>query len=107
MTKDVKRKARRIAPDDPGRKYNRSTQNGYGFEMPPEPQSVDIYFDQKGHTEQAALFYEYYSNVCWRSPGGVPYRNWKTLATDWIYEYEQALKLQKRIAARNSVFSGL
>ena len=69
---------------------------GFGYEMPPERMVVDIYFDQKGVPEQAGLFFDHYEQTNWTSPKGTPYRNWKLLAGDWIYNYQQDLKLEKR-----------
>jgi hypothetical protein len=102
----MKRKARRIKAK-PNYKPRPSNQRGFGFEMPPERSLVEIYFDQKGLAEEAAVFYSFYDEADWRSPKGTPYRNWKILATDWIFNYQQELKLQKRIRQNQSAFSGL
>ncbi|HWZ15477.1 MAG TPA: hypothetical protein VNW95_09585 [Mucilaginibacter sp.] len=102
----MKRKARRIIVK-PGSKPKPAVQNGFGFEMPPDRSLVEIYFDQKGLAEEAAVFYSFYEEANWRSPKGTPYRNWKILATDWIFNYEQELKLQKRLRQNQSAFSGL
>lgn len=72
-------------------------QNGFGTEMPPQRRLVEIYFDQKGYPDQSSVFYEHYERADWSSPKGTPYRNWKLLAGDWIYNYQQAIKLAKRI----------
>jgi hypothetical protein len=102
----MKRKAHRVAAK-PARKLKPSAQHGFGFEMPPDRSLVDIYFDQKGLEEQSAIFYEFYCETNWRSPKGTPFRNWKVLATDWIFNYEQELKLKKRIQANHSAFNAL
>lgn len=70
---------------------------GFGFEMPPAQKLVDIYFDQKGFPSQAVLFYDFYNRMNWGSPKGTPFRNWKLLAGDWIFNYQQELKLKKRL----------
>ena len=70
---------------------------GFGYDMPPERIVVDIYFDQKSLPEQAGLFFDHYEQANWSSPRGTPYRNWKLLAGDWIYNYEQAKKLERRL----------
>jgi len=90
----IKRKAKRTTVR---RRARPSAQQGFGYEMPPDKQLVDIYFDQKGHTEQAGLFYEHYRETNWRSPNGTPYRNWKVLASDWIFNYQQEQKLKQRL----------
>ncbi|MGN6398297.1 MAG: hypothetical protein ACTHMI_22180 [Mucilaginibacter sp.] len=89
-----KRKAKRLPVER--RKPEPITQNGFGTEMPPQQRLVDIYFDQKGLAVQAAIFYAHYEKAHWRSPKGTPYRNWKSLAGEWIYNYEQEQKLRKR-----------
>lgn len=90
----VKRKAKRTTIR---RKVRRSAQQGFGYEMPPDKQLVDIYFDQKGYTEQAAPFYDHYCETNWHSPHGTPFRNWKVLASDWIFNYQQEQKLKQRL----------
>ena len=72
-------------------------QNGFGTEMPPQKRLVEIYFDQKSCSEQAEVFFTHYEQANWSSPKGTPYRNWKLLAGDWIYNYQQAIKLARRL----------
>jgi hypothetical protein len=78
---------------------NISDQRGFGNEMPPNLNLVEIYFDQKGHGKQAVPFYEFYQHIDWCTAKGHPYKNWKILASDWIFEYEQTIKLRKRLQA--------
>jgi hypothetical protein len=93
----IRRKAKRTtALQVSRRKVKPSTQHGFGYEMPPDWQLIDIYFDQKGQTEQATLFYEHYRGSNWRSSNGTPFRNWKVLASDWIFNYQQEQKLKQR-----------
>jgi len=73
------------------------SKKGFGYEMPPERIVVEIYFDQKALPEQARLFFDHYQRSDWSSPKGTPYRNWKLLASDWIFNYQQDLKLEKRL----------
>ena len=92
-----KRKAKRIpAERTTVSKPELIRQNGFGTEMPPQKKLVEIYFDQKGFTDQADLFYSFFDRAQWSSPKGTPYRNWKLLATDWIFDYQQSLKLRQR-----------
>jgi hypothetical protein len=92
-----KRKAKRIpAERRPLPKPEPIIQKGFGTEMPPQKCLVKIYFDQKNLTVQADLFYNFYEKANWSSPKGTPYRNWKLLAGDWIFNYEQEQKLRKR-----------
>lgn len=79
---------------------------GFGYEMPPEKIVVDIYFDQKGFPNQARLFYNFYDQASWSSPKGTPYRNWKLLASDWLFNYQQELKLEKRLRTNGMFFGG-
>ncbi|SDE01547.1 hypothetical protein SAMN05216464_103343 [Mucilaginibacter pineti] len=78
---------------------------GFGYEMPPEKILVEIYFDQKGYPAQARDFYQFYDQANWSSPKGTPFRNWKLLASDWLFNYQQELKLAKRLRT-NGLFSG-
>lgn len=94
----VKRKAKRTKVQlQPDKKLPVSKQKGFGTEMPPDYALVVIYFDQKEAPIQAASFYRYYQEINWTGPRGAPYRNWKILASDWIYNYRQELKLKKRL----------
>lgn len=93
-----KRKAKRIpeelrAKPQPGA----ISQHGFGNEMPPQRPLVDIYFDQKNHPQQAGAFYAHYQDVNWCSPKGTPYRNWKLLAGEWIYNFQEQQKLRRRL----------
>ncbi|SDH47182.1 hypothetical protein [Mucilaginibacter gossypii] len=100
-----KRKAKRIPAERrlvP--KQEPIRQKGFGTEMPPQKQLVDIYFDQKGFTGQAEAFYSFYEKVQWRSPKGTPYRNWKLLAGEWIFNYEQEQRLRRRL--RENMITG-
>jgi len=93
----LKRKAKRVM-EKPGRRPLPPSiaQKGFGTELPPQKDLVAIYFDQKGFSAQADLFYQFYEQANWSSPKGTPYRNWKLLAADWMFDYEQELKLRKR-----------
>lgn len=92
MTKLIKRKAKRnLQPPSPGR-----AKKGFGYEMPPARGQVYIYFDQKGMAGQAQAFYDHCDKAYWRSAQGTPYRNWKVLASDWIFNYQQEQKLKRR-----------
>jgi hypothetical protein len=93
----LKRKAKRVR-ENLLRKTSaaRISQKGLGTEVPPQKKLVEIYFDQKGFTAQAGVFYDFYEQADWCSPKGTPYRNWKSLASDWIFDFEQSLKLRKR-----------
>jgi hypothetical protein len=94
----VKRKANRFKPrPQPEKKLPASKQQGFGTEMPPDYALVVIYFDQREAPSQAASFFRWYESIKWTGPRGAPYRNWKILASDWIYNYQQELKLKKRL----------
>lgn len=81
-------------------------QKGFGTEMPPQQRVVEIYFDQKGCAAQAAPFYGHYQEANWRSPKGTPYRNWKLLAGEWIFNHEQEQKLRRRLRENLRADSG-
>jgi hypothetical protein len=90
-----KRRARRLSVESSG-KIHQSEKAGFGFEMPPDLDSVSIYFNQKGQAHEAERFYHYFQKCEWKTSSGTPIRNWKVAATDWIYEYMQELKLAER-----------
>lgn len=93
----AKRKAKRLPAERRSVSLpRRITQKGFGTEMPPIKSLVEIYFDQKGFVDQANAFFEHYESTYWRSPKGTPYRNWKLLAGDWIFDFEQEQKLKRR-----------
>jgi len=89
-----KRKAKWVPAER--RKPEPILQKGFGTEMPPQKVLVEIYFDQKGFAAQAEVFYTHYEMADWSSPKGTPYYNWKLLAGEWIFNYEQEQKLRKR-----------
>jgi hypothetical protein len=93
-----KRKAKRFKPrPQPEKKLPVSQQKGFGTEMPPDYALVAIYFDQKEAAAQAPSFFRWYESINWTGPRGAPYRNWKILASDWIFNYQQQVKLNKRL----------
>lgn len=93
-----KRKAKRLPAERRSiPKPEAIVQKGFGNEMPPQRALVDIYFNQKNQPQQAALFYEHYTDANWRSPKGTPYRNWKLLAGEWIFNFEEQQKLRRRL----------
>jgi hypothetical protein len=94
----IKRKAKRTRPrEEPAKKLPVSKQKGYGTEMPPDYTLVVIYFDQKEEAAQADSFFRWYESIAWKGPRGASYRNWKVLAADWIYNWQQQVKLNKRL----------
>ena len=82
------------------------SKKGFGYEMPPEKIVVEIYFDQKGFPDQARFFFNHYEQTNWSSPKSTPYRNWKLLASDWLFNYQQELKLEKRLRSNGLFTSG-
>jgi len=69
-------------------------QSGFGYQVPPEFSLVLIYFNQKGHSQNALRFYKDLEKRDWKSITGRPIRNWKVAATDWIFDLEQFCKLR-------------
>ncbi len=78
-----KRKARRTSKPMP-LKVKPITQQGFGYEMPPEPALLHIYFEQAGLPQETQRFLKAFTETNWRGPQGQPYRNWKVLASAWI-----------------------
>ncbi|HXS36941.1 MAG TPA: hypothetical protein VN721_09580 [Flavipsychrobacter sp.] len=72
-------------------------QAGFGNEMPPERAHLSIYFIQKGLSEKEAdFFYQQQESNSWKTKRGKPIRNWKAVAADWIWEYQQIQKRRQR-----------
>lgn len=99
------RKARRMAgPRQAALQSSRvkikARQKGFGFNVPPEPEFVAIYFDQQGQAAEAERFYRHYENEGWKTITGAKIRNWKVLAADWIFERRQE---QKRALRRQGL----
>jgi len=80
---------------------------GYGYQMPPEYDLVAIYFDQKDQADQVRPFYDHYEQAYWLTPKGSRIRNWKVLATEWIFNFQQEDKLRQRLAINQSVFNDM
>lgn len=97
----MKRKAKRTIPGKPNEVNNRgklpaTIHDGMGTNMPPDPQVLHIYFDQKGEVDLADEFFHEYDIREWKTPTGGAVRNWKVCAAEWIYNYRQEVKRQFR-----------
>lgn len=101
----MKRKARRIntsklknGPEtvDDADVFHRSN----GFNIPPDDMIVKIYFDQKDVGHIADDFIKTYKKNNWKTASGKKISNWKVLASDWIFNYQQS----KKFALRTSKF---
>jgi hypothetical protein len=63
-----------------------SNDQGMGYHVPPMIEHVAIYFLQLNMAlTDVQEFYQHYENRHWKTITGRPQRNWKVLATDWIY----------------------
>ncbi len=70
-----------------------NSNNGTGKSMPPKRPFVKIYFLQKGLSEkEASTFYEYFKKRNWTTKTGIAVINWKALANEWIWYYQQEKK---------------
>lgn len=66
---------------------------GFGRQVPPERGFVLIYFLQKGMPEsEAERFYDHYTNKDWKNEERNPIQNWKTVASDWIWNKRYRVK---------------
>lgn len=66
---------------------------GSGTSVPPTTKQVEIYFLQKGCSQEAAAtFFHHFEAMLWRGKSGKPIRNWKTRACDWIWEMKYGSK---------------
>ncbi|NNU34410.1 hypothetical protein HK413_10220 [Mucilaginibacter sp. S1162] len=63
---------------------------GMGCHIPPLVEHVAIYFLQQNMLlSDVQEFYRHYENRQWKTITGKPQKNWKVLATDWIYNAVQ------------------
>lgn len=63
--------------------------SGYGNIVPPLPEHVKIYFIQKGLSEKEGdTFFKHFKCLEWKTDSGVPVRNWKALANEWIWNLQ-------------------
>lgn len=97
----MKRKARRIDPTKQKRRSKASENIGqfsesFGFNIPPDPVDVLIYFEQKDASEVAQDFVDEQEKSGWKTKTGKPIRNWKVHASDWIFNYKQERKFSIR-----------
>jgi len=59
---------------------------GNGKNVPPKKEHVAIYFIQKEMTSiEVEEFYDYYQSKGWKDKSGLPLKNWKTMACEWIW----------------------
>lgn len=94
----MKRKAKRISPAkfqllNDSAKNSQKEIKGFGYQVPPDIDSVSIYFDQKGFLNMAEMFFRNFQAQRWKTKTGKKISNWKVLATDWIFDYRQSAKL--------------
>jgi len=95
---------RRRAKRKPGKNIGITFEGGMGYQMPPDMSCILIYFQQKDQPDsEADLFYAHYQKLKWKTATGKPFRNWKVLATDWIYERRQAKELRQRVWVNRSI----
>jgi hypothetical protein len=67
--------------------HSKNISTGCGKDMPPKIKLVKIYFDQKGHAEEAANeFFQHYKCRKWKTKRGCPVKDWKAAANNWIWQ---------------------
>lgn len=60
---------------------------GYGSEVPPLLDHVKIIFDQQELREKDAIeFFDHFQERGWQTKTGVPIKNWKQAADNWIWD---------------------
>jgi hypothetical protein len=81
------------------------TKQGMGYTIPPLINHVAIYFLQQNLALlDAQSFYQYHEKLEWKTVNGVPQKNWKVLAKDWIDNTIQSTKLLERQEAKRIAF---
>ena len=68
-------------------------EGGFGFQVPPELECVQMYFNRKAYGYLATDFYHEFKTKHWQTVTGKKIRNWKSLATEWIFDHQQDVKL--------------
>lgn len=64
----------------------KTSETGFGNQIPPDENHVRVYFLQQGATEQeAAAFFHHYRDRAWKNSYGETLKNWKRLAWTWIW----------------------
>ncbi|MEJ7693492.1 hypothetical protein [Daejeonella sp.] len=93
----MRRKAKRRSATIRENQCEEKLSGGFGVDVPPVSAHVKIYFLQKGLTEpEAEAFFIAFNAVDWKTGSGKPIRNWKVLASDWIFDSIQRKKLRRR-----------
>lgn len=97
----IKRKAKRTVDRKPRKVVSRANaaaydSAGFGKSVPPSPQIVCIYFSQKGHISESEIFFKECENRNWKTAGGTPIRDWKSFASEWLYNWVLNEKLQSK-----------
>ncbi|MGY4539823.1 hypothetical protein ACVW0P_004264 [Mucilaginibacter sp. UYNi724] len=88
--------------DDKMTDYNNQ---GMGYNVPPLINHVAIYFLQQNLAlPDAQSFYQHHENMEWKTVKGVPQKNWKVLAKDWVDNTIQNTKLLERQEAKRIAF---
>lgn len=68
----------------------KTSEAGFGNQIPPDENHVRVYFLQQEATEQeAAAFYRHYRDRAWKNSRGETLKNWKRLAWTWIWYYNK------------------
>lgn len=71
--------------------------SGLGCGMPPVQNFVIIYFLQQRQTvAEANCFFNFYSSRNWSNAKGKGMKNWKTAASEWIWNKQHPKKKKDR-----------
>lgn len=72
-------------------------EDGAGYNIPPMLQHVIIYFENKGmKLEIAEEFYNFYNVRSWKTGTGYPIKDWKVVATNWIWDLQLAKRTRHK-----------
>lgn len=65
---------------------------GYGTEVPPLLDHVKIIFDQQDLQDKDAIeFFDHLQERDWKTKSGVPIKNWKQVADQWIWDLKKGI----------------
>ena len=79
--------------------------SGHGMSVPPILPHVQIYFDQKGLSiKEAEAFYYYQNAHGWKTEAGTPIKNWKVVASNWIWDMRRSREVTLQLKINRNVF---
>ncbi|WP_226333021.1 hypothetical protein [Echinicola marina] len=68
---------------------NFQSQFSFGHIVPPQLEEIKTFFSEMAvPVAEAEVFFYYYQSMGWHAESGMPIRNWKEAAEEWLYNLE-------------------